>query len=199
MKPHLAILYALLIILLLSIISQTEHTDIIIQTTTSTTQTATTEMPQEVKIPKPNQTIPLRVFIDESSGKGLLYFDNYTITDTKTALKIWEERTKIINFVEVENEKVADMIIKWSSNLTKTPGKKTVGEAWYREQEIGGTIYLLPSGMSCRNQGRTMHEIGHLFGLNHSTNYLSVMYNIESCAQNITDEDVSNVLKIFGE
>lgn len=167
-------------------------------TTTSTSQSITSITQTTSTTTQQNQTIPLRVFIDENSGKGETFFDNSTVADVRTALKIWEERTKILEFIGVSNEKVADIVIKWSSNLTTKPGVKVVGEAWYRTDTIGGTVYLLPSGMSCRNQNRAMHEIGHLFGLNHSTDYQSIMYQYESCAQNITDEDVSSVLKIFG-
>jgi len=189
---------AILAIFLLSLFPRNKKDSIENQTTEiilTTTSTTTTTMASE----KSNEKIPLRFFMDLDSGKGLLYFDNYTINDARTALKIWEEKTKIIEFIEVNNEKVADITIKWTSNLTKVLGTKTVGEAWYREGEIGGTVSLLPSGMSCRNQNRAMHEIGHLFGLNHSTNYMSVMYQYESCLQNVTDEDVKEVLEIFGK
>jgi len=168
------------------------------QTTTQIITASTTQTTTENTIKKANQTIPIRVFIDESSGKGLTFFDNFTVSDVRVALKVWENRTKVIQFIDVNNEKVADITIKWSSNLTSEPGKKTVGEAWYRSGLIGGILYLLPSGMSCRNQNRAMHEIGHLFGLNHSTDYMSVMYQYESCAQSITDDDVNKTLTLLG-
>jgi predicted Zn-dependent protease len=168
------------------------------QTTTQIITASTTQTTTENTIKKANQTIPIRVFIDESSGKGLTFFDNYTVSDVRVALKTWENRTKVIQFIEIDNGKIADIVIKWSSNLTTVRGKKVVGEAWYRVENIGGTIYLLPSGVSCRNQNRAMHEIGHLFGLNHSTDYMSVMYQYESCAQSITNEDVNKTLTLLG-
>jgi hypothetical protein len=196
-KIIIMVLIMVLIIFLLSlpgnmkieILSEPKST---ITQTIVTTTTATTSQ-------KSSEKIPLRFFIDENSGKNLQFFDNSTIADARAALMIWEDRVKVIEFTEVENEKIADIVIKWSSNLTTFPGLKTVGEAWHRLETVSGIVYLLPSGMSCRNQNRAMHEIGHLFGLNHSTNYQSIMYQYESCAQNVTDEDVNAVLKIFGK
>lgn len=148
-----------------------------------------------------NKSLTREVFLDIKSGEGLPWFSNKTLDDVRSGMKIWEERTNhSIKFEEVRGESVADIAIKFSNYFNiSSPGKKTIGEAFVYLGEIRGTIYLSPSGASCRNQVRAIHEIGHIIGLNHSTAHSSVMYPIESCVQNITDDDARIAVELISQ
>jgi len=157
---------------------------------TTTTSTTSTSVPVTTTFPVA-KSLTRETFLDVKSGEGLIWFTNSTVSDARTAMRIWEEKTNnLIKFEEIRGEPAADMVIKFSGSLNESnPGFKTVGEAYIYLGQVRGTIYVLPSSLPCRNQGRIMHEIGHIIGLNHSEYYMSVMYPIESCVQNITDED----------
>jgi predicted Zn-dependent protease len=171
-------------------------------TTSTTTIPTTTSTTTTTKIPEAKKYLTREVFIDMKSGESMLWFSEKTVEDVRAAMKIWEEKTNhIINFEEVRAEQVADVTIKFSESFNaSSPGKKIIGEAYVYFGEVRGIIYIQPSAISCRNQVRAMHELGHIIGLNHSTDYKSVMYPIESCAQNITEEDAKiaiNLIKQF--
>lgn len=168
--------------------------------TTTTTSTTTSTVPVTTTFPVV-KSLTREVYLDEKSGEGIIWFSNSTISDTRTAMRIWEERTdNLIKFEEIHGEAAADVVIKFSSSLNEsTPGFKTVGEAYTYRGQVRGTIYILPSSLSCRTEGRVMHEIGHIIGLNHSDDYMSVMYPVESCVQNITDEDASTAISIINQ
>jgi hypothetical protein len=169
-------------------------------TTSSTTSTTSTTISVTTTFPAA-KSLTREVFLDEKSGEGLIWFSNSTVSDVRTGMKIWEEKTnRLIKFEEIRGESAADLVIKFSGYMNEsTPGFKTVGEAYTYLGQMRGTIYILPSSLSCRNQGRAMHEIGHIIGLNHSTDYRSVMHPIESCVQNITDEDARTAINLIDQ
>jgi hypothetical protein len=185
-------------ILLIALWTFTSQVDLFSPTTT--TSTTSTSLPVTTTFPVA-KSLNREIYLDEKSGEGLIWFTNSTVNDARTAMRIWEERTNhLIKFEEIRGEAAADVVIKFSGSLNEsTPGFKTVGEAYTYRDQVRGTIYILPSSLSCRIQGRVMHEIGHIIGLNHSEDYMSVMYPVESCVQNITDEDARAAINIINK
>jgi len=166
-------------------------------TTTSSTTTTTTSIP----VTPQTKSLTREVFLDVKSGEGLLWFSNATVNDVRTAMRIWEEKTnQMIKFEEIRGESAADIVIKFSGSFNEsTAGMKTTGEAYVYLGQIRGKIYMLPSDLSCRNQVRAIHEIGHIIGLNHSSVYMSAMHPTESCVQNITDEDAAQAIELISQ
>lgn len=171
-----------------------------VQTTSTTSITVATQTPTTTIYTK-NKSLTREVFLDTKSGEGLLWFSNETISDVRASMKIWEEKTNhMVKFEEVRGESVADIVIKFSGSFNiSSAGVKTTGEAYIYLGQIRGKIYILPSSMSCRNQVRAIHEIGHIIGLNHSSVYTSVMHPTESCVQNITNEDAAEAIRLISQ
>jgi len=135
----------------------------------------------------------IKVFIDTASGNGLTFFDNATVEAVRNGMRVWEEKTnRTISFVET-NRIDATVTINW----TKTLGGERIGVTYYTPGIISGSITLMPSGVLLRNQIRTMHELGHIIGLNHSTDVMSVMNRYEHYLANITNEDAEQAISII--
>lgn len=166
-------------------------------TTTSFTTTTTSTAP----LISENKSLTREVFLDVNSGEGIIWFSNSTVSDVRTAMRIWEEKANhLIKFEEIRGESAADIVIKFTNSFNvSSPGAKTTGEAFVYLGQIRGEIYILPSDLTCRNQVRAIHEIGHIIGLNHSSVYMSVMHPTESCAQSITDEDVAEAIRLISQ
>jgi len=163
--------------------------------------TSTTAVPTTTTISTKNNSLTREAYLDVKSGEGLLWFTNETISDVRTSMRIWEEKTNyMLKFEEVKGEPVADIVIKFTDSFnTSSTGTKTTGEAYIYLGQIRGKVYILPSSISCRNQVRTIHELGHIIGLNHSANYNSAMHPTESCVQNITDQDAADAIQLISQ
>lgn len=153
---------------------------------TTTTSTTTTTQPS-------SQILTIKVFLDTESGRGLPFFDNATIEAVRNGMRVWEEKTNnTVSFVETNKRYDAIVTINW----TRTFGGEWAGVTYYIPGRIGGAITLMPSGVLLRNQLRAMHELGHVFGLNHSIDVMSVMNQYEHYFSNVTDEDAQQVIDI---
>ena len=143
-----------------------------------------------------------KFYINFSSGTGLIWFDNSTITNVRDGIYAWQYATNnLIQFTEVNNSN-ADIAISFTSGINQTATSKTIGETYSREGLIKGSIQIVPQGPPCRNIGIIMHEIGHIIGLDHNeTNRFDIMYPLQSygCDQNISSYDSEQAKKLIEE
>lgn len=153
--------------------------------------------------------MPLRYYMDVSSGAGLSGFGEDDPEYVRQAMRTWEEKTNgVVSFQEVDSETDAEIVISWFPSLSDTPTSRVVGEGGPTkavETEgrytllAGGEIFLLPTDNKCVGVNRPVHEMGHVLGLGHAPpGYGDIMYPNElDCRQNITQVTVDAINSIY--
>jgi hypothetical protein len=120
------------------------------------------------------------------------------------AFKIFHNETKIITFHEISNDS-ADILVGCSKDFVE------VQERHFAAGEGGPSIIINTSGFKTIEQGKIslykdqrcespvveIHELGHVFGFDHSENPKSIMYNISNCGQKITPDMIEIVNKLY--
>lgn len=164
------------------------------QTSTTVTSSATTSTV--------NNFLRRKFYINYSSGNGLIWFGNSTITDVRDGIYAWQTATNgLIQFNEV-NDTNADITVSFVSGINQTTTTKTIGETYAKVGLIKGSIQIIPQGVPCRNVGIIEHELGHIIGLDHNqTNRFDIMYTFQSygCDQNISAYDVDKAKNLINE
>jgi len=162
------------------------------ESTTITTTSSTNPLSTTSTASLPN-FLRRKFYINESSGAGLQWFSNDIIKNVRDGVYIWQYETdNMLQFYEV-NDSNADIVIQFVSGISQNSTTKTIGETYVKTGLIKGNIQIVPQGVPCRNVGITMHELGHVIGLDHNTtNRFDIMYPLQSygCDQNISSYDV---------
>ncbi|MBI4894765.1 MAG: hypothetical protein HY833_03450 [Candidatus Aenigmarchaeota archaeon] len=153
--------------------------------------------------------MPLRYYMDVSSGSGLVGFGSDDPEYVRQAMGTWEEKTGgVISFQEVGSKEESEIIISWFPSLSDTPTSRVVGEGGPTKAIetdgkytliAGGEIFLLPTDNKCVGVNRPVHEMGHVLGLGHAPpGYGDIMYPNElDCRQNITKITVDAIGSIY--
>jgi len=125
----------------------------------------------------------------------------------KQAFSIFEEVFELIYFIQITQEELADITVVCSNE------EITVGKNLYTVGEGGpsriintsqfkvikkGTISLYKEISRCNYPVVELHELLHVFGFDHSENPKSIMYNISSCDQRITQDIISTFSELYG-
>ncbi len=164
--------------------------------TETTTQNQTTTQIQ------PTNFLQRRYYINVSSGKGVTWFDNSTVSDVRSAFSDWQNAENgFIKFNEVDSPP-ADITISFVSGISQNATAKTIGETFVSLGLIKGTIQFVPQGVPCRNVGIIAHELGHIIGLEHNeTNRFDTMYPLQSygCDQSISQYDIDQAHLLIAE
>lgn len=159
-----------------------------------------TQVDYPTLVPNPRWNhMPLKVYLDTSTGEGLNNFGDDDIEYVRESLKVWEEKTGgTVSFEEVDTLGEGEIVISWFASLSEITGGRVVGEGGpTRAIETGGAytlieggeIFLLPTNNKCVGVNRPVHEMGHVLGLGHApSGYGDIMFSQEiSCKQNITE------------
>jgi len=123
---------------------------------------------------------------------------------TREAFNIFEVSTGIINFREVGNSN-ADIKVGCSDNYIP------VGETHFAAGEGGPSLIINTSVFKIIEEGKIalyretacdypvveLHELGHVFGFDHSPNPSNIMYNISNCNQRITPDMINIIRELY--
>ena len=143
---------------------------------------------------------PLNVYIEYNPKKPVV----------KKAFWAWQSLTKIPKFNYVDNEKDADIVVKFD-RVTINNGNGTHTAGYTRWSESGGYMnYAEITLMSVRPNTNmlisdkdayivALHEVGHALGLPHTNNPQDVMFYLYSGQPLITTNDLNALRRLYGK
>ncbi|MEM5834806.1 MAG: matrixin family metalloprotease [Candidatus Aenigmatarchaeota archaeon] len=148
--------------------------------------------------------MPLKVYLNVSSGLSLPQFSVSNIENVREAMQRWENATnKLITFVEVTKAEESDIIVNWVKTF-EAGGKKILGEGGPVVRDTGlfnltirGEIYLLVQRIKCLDITTATHEFGHVLGFDHSKNFQDIMYPTADCSQRISEAEVKTLFELY--
>jgi len=119
----------------------------------------------------------------------------------KTAFQILEEKT-ILKFRETSENSEIEIacskkdISKGGYFIAGEGGPNTIINSSLYSVILNGTV-LLYRESSCKNPILQLHELLHALGFNHSENRNSVMYPIQDCNQQITQDIIDEINRLY--
>jgi len=143
---------------------------------------------------------PLNVYIEYNPKKPVV----------KKAFWAWQSLTKIPKFNYVDNEKDADIVVKFDRvTVNNGDGTHTAGYTqWYTRN--GYMSHAEITLMSVRPNTNmlisdkdayivALHEVGHALGLPHTNNPQDVMFYLYSGQPLITTNDLNALRRLYGK
>lgn len=141
--------------------------------------------------------------------KNISYFIEPSCSDIrvsamKEAFRIFQNKMGIISFYEI-NYPEADISVGCSDNFIK------LGENIFRAGEAGPSKIINTTNFNIIQKGKILlyedpkcerpvveiHELGHVFGFDHTSNPRGIMYNLSYCNQKITPGMVDLIKKLY--
>lgn len=128
----------------------------------------------------------------------------------KKAFWAWQSLTKLVNFKYVDNEKAADITVKFArETIHNANGSHTLGFTRYAYDNNGYiqkaeiTILSVRPGTNMLINDKdaymvALHEAGHALGLPHSKNPSDVMYYAYSGQPLVTVNDLNALRYLYG-
>jgi len=121
----------------------------------------------------------------------------------KSAFNTLENRTQIVHFNETTNGRISILC----NNTKNRNGRDHIklGEGGINEVVKIDKLHIINKGQITffRNENRCdtpnveSHEILHVLGFKHSNNTQSIMYNLSSCNQNITNNIIKELRRLY--
>ena len=143
---------------------------------------------------------PIRVFIANSAAVRGWRAD--MVAAAWSSFRDWSSRDVPVRFVRATSPTNADVVVEWVESL---PGK-SIGKTW--RQDVGGEISAARITLALHDhrgrtltsemqRGATLHEVGHLLGLDHVGHRESIMYP-QVWVSTISDADRTALRVLYG-
>ena len=121
------------------------------------------------------------------------------------AFDIFENEMKLISFHEIKNSNVADILVGCSDDYIELGERLFVAGEGGPSRIINTSVFkiieegkiLLYSDPQCDYPVVELHELLHVFGLDHVINPNSIMYNVSKCNQRITPDMIELIDKLY--
>lgn len=123
--------------------------------------------------------------------------------DMRSAFNIFSSKVKIVSFYEVEAD--GDIMIGCSNEFIELSDRlfaageggpsRIINTSGFKLIEEGKVI--LYNGRDCDYPIVALHELGHVFGFDHSADPNNIMFNVSDCGQRMSDDMIELMVQLY--